>query len=320
MRFIVRCEVEADVILPRRLELRKDGRLFELEVGADNRWNILRVTAPVKYPKRFKWGMEPVPKPKPANVAPYKIRGEFDEELYEDIIADIQALESTFSVFFSIKQIDWRHPILNVEFEPGDWRNPAWGNLENVQVNQGKLPPERPQEKAFVQIAFMGLASHHLTTIESFWREGQNELYAGRYINAFYNFFFVLEGLYGNGKYNDKLEGEFKNSAELRGSIEVYLASDQLNKHIEQVYEMLPDQKKQELPTHETLIRLLIRTRNRLHHFANDPKKEQASPLNHDKFEGITTLVRFLAHKGLVKRALEVNGAVAKTEEPPPVG
>ena len=78
---------------------------------------------------------------------------------------------------------------------------------------------------------------------------------------------------------------------------------------------MLPDQKKQQLPTHETLIRLLIRTRNRLHHFANDPKKEQASPLNHDRFEGITTLVRFLAHKGLVKRALEVKRVGAKPVE-----
>ena len=61
MRFIVRCDVEADVILQRRLELRKDGRLFELELGADNRWNILRVTAPVRYPKRFKWGMNRCP-------------------------------------------------------------------------------------------------------------------------------------------------------------------------------------------------------------------------------------------------------------------
>ena len=168
-----------------------------------------------------------MPEPRPANIAPYTVRGEFDKELFEGIIADIQALESTLSVFFSIKQIDWRHPILNVEFDPGDWRDPAWGSLNNVHVNRGKLSPDRPEEKAFAQIAFMGLASHHLATIESFWREGQNELYAGRYINAFYNFFFVLEGLYGHGKYNDKLEGEFKNSIELRGSIDAYLASDQ---------------------------------------------------------------------------------------------
>ena len=68
-----------------------------------------------------------------------------------------------------------------------------------------------------------GLAAipHHLTTIESFWREGENEMFAGRFINAFYNFYFVLEGLYGNRKWrNDDLEAEFNASAELKASLD----------------------------------------------------------------------------------------------------
>lgn len=164
-----------------------------------------------------------------------------------------------------------------------------------------------------MQIAFKGLASHHLATIESFWREGENEVHGGRFINAFYNFYFVLEGLYGNGQWNnDKLEAEFKGSNELKAWIDAYLAAPQSEAHIEQVHQLLPEQKKLALPTHETLIELIIRTRNRLHHFSNDPKKPHGSPLNHDLYEGISMLVRFLAQKGLVKRALEVTGVAGR--------
>jgi hypothetical protein len=106
MRFIVKCEVEADVILPRRLELRKDSRIFEMEVESGNVWKTLRVTAPVQYPKRFTWGMEPSLEPRPANTAPFKVHAKFDEDLFNSIIADIQALESTLSLFFPIRRID----------------------------------------------------------------------------------------------------------------------------------------------------------------------------------------------------------------------
>jgi hypothetical protein len=316
MRFSVRCEVEADVILPRGLELRRHGRIFELEVESGNLWKTLRVTAPVKYPKRFRWGLEPIPEPRPANAAPFKVHGKFDKDLFDSIIADIQALESTLSLFFPLKRIDWRHPVLNVEFESNDRRDLTWGNLENVRVNSGTPPPVKADENLFVQIAFKGLASHHLATIESFWREGENEVLAGRFINAFYNFYFVLEGLYGNGQWNnDKLESEFKASTELETSIDAYFAARQPQKHIEQVHRMLPEQKKQALPTREILIELIIRTRNRLHHFSNDPKKPHGSPLNHELYEGISMLVRFLAHKGLVKRALEVTGVAGRPAE-----
>jgi hypothetical protein len=308
MRFIVKCEVEANVILPGRLEIRNDGRIFELEVDSENRWNILRVTAPVQFTKRFKWGAEPLPEPNAAQAAPYNLRNDFDEELFDSIIADIQALESTLALFFPIRKINWRHPFLNVEFEPGDWRDPTWGNIWNLRVDRGMPPPTIVEESSFVQVASRGLSSHHLATIESFWREGENEMLSGRFINAFYNFFFVVEGLYGNGRYNDKLEAELKNSTELAGYILAYVASPQPNRLIEQIHGMISEQKKHELPTPSTLIRTLILIRNRLHHFSNDPKKQHGSPLIHDQYEGIATLVRFLAHKGLVKRALEVAG------------
>jgi hypothetical protein len=304
-------------MLPRRLELRKAARVFELEIDADKRWNILQVITPVTHPKRFSWGLEPVPEPRASNAAPYRFHGKFDEELFDSVVADIQALESSMSLFYPIKRIDWRHPVLNVEFEPGDWRDPRWGDMGEFRMNPKTRPSVTADEESFAQIAFRGLASHHLTTIESFWREGENEMFAGRFINAFYNFYFVLEGLYGNRKWrNDDLEGEFNGSAELKAALDSHMAAKQPRQHIEQIYRMLPEQKKKTLPTHGTLFKLIIDTRNRLHHFSNDPKKPHGSPLVHDEYEGIAIVVRSLAHQGLVKRAMGVTGVSCGPVQP----
>ena len=95
---------------------------------------------------------------------------------------------------------------------------------------------------------------------------------------------------------------------EYGASIDACQRAPHQTNHFQQIFDMLPDQKKRSLPTHDSLIELIIRTRNRLHHFSNDPKKVHGSPLNHAKYEGIAVLVRFLAHTGLVKRALEIKG------------
>jgi hypothetical protein len=40
--------------------------------------------------------------------------------------------------------------------------------------------------------------------VKSFWREARNSYNAARYISAFVNAFFILEGLYANGKFSKK--------------------------------------------------------------------------------------------------------------------
>lgn len=306
MKLIVECDVESKIILPRRLELIRNGRSFIFQVDGENRWIKLKVVSSVPDASRFKWGIEPVPKPK-AGQAPCTVHARPERELFDTVISDIQCLESAISVFYPVRNIDWRHPTINVELEDGDPRDRSWGGLGEVHWGAGTLPPARPTEKDFVTVACLGLVSESLVVVESFWREGENERLAGKHINAFYNYYFVLEGLYGNGKKKNKqIEDNLKASTELCNSIGLYLSSPQPEHHIKQVFDMLPSQKKSCLPTAETLISLLVSTRGRLHHFANNPNRSEGSPLVHDQYEAITTMARFLAHKAIVAVATKI--------------
>jgi hypothetical protein len=135
--------------------------------------------------------------------------------------------------------------------------------------------------------------------VTSFWREGESDWVAGEFINAFFNYYFVLEGLYGNRKTkNRQIEAEMLKSPGLLAQIEDFTNGDHPVQHLQQLARMLGVT---DAPTASGLVNLLVSTRGTLHHFQNDPKRDQVSPLVHDKYEGIAYLARRLAHGSLLE-------------------
>jgi hypothetical protein len=307
MKLILKCDVISDTILDRPLELKKNGRSFIFELDDQGRWSRLRVVSPVAPGAHFRWGIEPNTDSGEPNGASAKVHGKPDPELYESVVGDIQALESTLSLFFPLRSIDWRYPIIDVEFEDGDVRDPTWHSLGGLRVLPRTSAPLRPSEKEFVQIASVALGAHHLAVVESFWREGELHMDDERYINAFFSFYFVLEGLYGNRKTkNHHIEIEFLASNSLKGLIDDYMRAPAPDRYIRQIHDLLPKGKKLTPPDRETLIKLLVSIRGRLHHFSNNPAQPHGSPLNKHEYEGIAAFVRFLAHKSLVAELARV--------------
>lgn len=305
MKFEVRCELESDIILPRRLELKTETRTLSFEVDERGRWDLISIVAEVADPSRVRWGLEPVPETGRQNQAPAKVVGELDPELYDSIINDLQCVESTLSVFLPLRNINWHYPTLNIIFEDGDPVDPKWGDLRDFRVSRQKPAPTEVEEGAFVSMVGLALKSHSLVAVESFWREGENEWVSGRFINAFFNYYFILEGLYGKRKTkNSHIEKEFLASPELKTSIDKFLADQHPQRHIEQVASLLKITDR--MPTAEDFIRLLVSIRGRLHHFQNNPNRAEGSPLEHSEYEGISALARYVAHKGIVSEALKI--------------
>jgi hypothetical protein len=217
------------------------------------------------------------------------------------VVGDIQALESTLSVFFALQKIDWRHPTISVEFEDSDARDADWGSLDGFRVRPKTWPPLHATERHFVQISYLAFSAHSLAILESFWREGEYHMAEGSYTIAFFNFYFVLEGLYGKGKTKNKqIEKEFLASADLKAFIHEHMHSPTTDRLVKQVFDLLPSDNKQSIPDEAALISLLVSVRGRLHHFSNNPNRPHGSPLNQHEYEGIATFARFLANKSLV--------------------
>ena len=295
MKLNVRCDVQSEVILQRRLEFKANDRAFAFEVDSKGLWNSLTVLTDVKDPSKVRWGTLDVEGPLAPNQAPFNIVGSIDRQLLDSVIAEIQTLESALSLFMPLRQINWRYPEYEPVFEEGEEQ----GDSGAVHFSRGKIPPQKIVEKTFVSIVGIGLKAQSLTVVASFWREGENDWVAGKFINAFFNYYFVLEGLYGNRKTRNKdVEAEMRKSAGLLAQIEKFNSGQHPVQHLKQLATMLSVST---IPTSEELVGLLVSTRGMLHHFQNNPNREQGSPLVHDKYEGIAYLARQLAHGSILE-------------------
>jgi hypothetical protein len=294
MKLRVKCDVQSEVILKGRLEFKANDRAFAFEVDAKGIWNSLTVLADVKDPYKVRWGTVDVEGTVAPNQGPFSIVGSIEPQLFDSVIADIQTLESALSVFIPLRQINWHYPEYGPVFEDGEERS----DLGAVRVSRGKIPPQRISETALVSIVGIGLKAQSLTVVASFWREGENDWIAGKFINAFFNYYFVLEGLYGNRKTSNRhVEAEMLKSAELLALIEKFNIGQHPIQHLKQLATTLNITT---IPTAEELVSLLVSTRGVLHHFQNNPNREQGSSLVHDKYEGIAYLARQLAHGSIL--------------------
>ena len=244
------------------------------------------------------------------NQGRYTVRATSDPELVKSVINDLQCFESTLAVYFPLWSIDWRYATMSVVFEEGDERDPTWGSLKKLRISRPQLQPERIPENVFEFASLQAFSSESLVIVQSFWREGRNEVRAGRFINAFFNYYFILEGLYGDGKTrNDAIKAKFKGSVELRSFIGQYLRDKHEESHIEQVGAMLLtanpnlEFRFETIASPDVFIELLVSTRGKLHHFSNNPNRPEGSPLGHDQYEGIAIFAQYVAHKALLAAA-----------------
>ncbi len=151
----------------------------------------------------------------------------------------------------------------------------------------------------FIQAILVGgiLRGHDATY--SFYKRAVADVNERRYIEAFYNLFFVLEYLYGNGKsgLNQAIEEMAKSKELVRAIVEVSNGND-LNglcapDFILRVRGMTPKE----------VMDLLVRTRGHLHH----PNKSRSGvwhPEKQHSYQNITLLTHSICVKVVMQRYL----------------
>jgi hypothetical protein len=131
---------------------------------------------------------------------------------HQEIIALLQHLESLGSFWFCLKKIYWDDP--NVEWIPENEEEKGKVKINNVKFHEEyDNTPIEMSPLLLKEIIDLQDLYKHLVLPLAFYREGRNEFRSQRYVNAYFNFFFYLEDLYGRGKTNNtQLEQAFKQS------------------------------------------------------------------------------------------------------------
>lgn len=308
MKFRMECEVESKTTIEKEIEIPYNGRKYIFYPGEGGTISRMAIIAEVEHPEKFYSEITP----NPSEGVKLQVHGKADVELYESVVKDFQDLESLIAFKYDLKSVKWNTPEYDLIFDSEEERRKA--NLSGFKAwKKYRDHPRKADEAGLLDLVSNMAKFRSLIIPMSFYREGLNEKNSFRYINAFYNFYFILEGLHGNKKTKNKaIEDEFKNSADFIGFVNTSLQFMQQEKpeYHKKITEMLTDRGKSVTP--ESVIELIVGVRGELHHFNNNPNRVGGSPFTHSEFEAIATFVMFVAMKALWHRIVDINeGKVA---------
>lgn len=277
MRFSIECKVESKIKIPKEISIKHNDRDYIFYPDENKLLARIKIIADVMHPEKFYSTIESYP----TEEVKHSLKINQDRELFDSIIKDFQQLESRLSVIGNLRRILLNEPIYDVICDSVEEEK------KTKIVGKYSFKSEYPDrifafdESDFSSIIDTKEKYAYLTTPMAFLREGKNDFDSFRYINAFFNFYFILEGLYGGGKTkNYAVEEEFKKSNEFSESVEVAFRE---------------------------LENLLVSTRGELHHFAINSSKTQGTPFNHKEFESIAWVSLFIASAAINLKILETN-------------
>lgn len=208
-----------------------------------------------------------------------------DNPFHADLLSLLQYFESVGAFWCSVHEINWESA--DFDWVPESDAEESQLTVWNLRIEQKYPPATTTIDESYVKTLIYRRAQHECLTVPlAFYREGKNEFRRFRYIQAFVNFYFMIEGLFGGGRPNYRVREQFANAPTLVKAADA--AADYLRgqpKHWEGVRMALP------LASYSLnangLLDLLVDCRGVLHHFSTRDSRPKAHPHNQRTFESV---------------------------------
>lgn len=303
MKLSLECSVESRANLETETEITHNDRIYTFYPNEEGFISKIKIVVPVEHPERFYSIVTPDPKP----GVKLHIDVKKDKELYDSVVYEFQELESLMALTHNVKNITWSSPRYDLICETEEERDRA--ELLGMHSPKSFVDLPKPATEATLRNVIEYKNRYDTLVVPlSFLREGANELHAYKHINAFFNFYFVLEGLYGNGKTKNRdVENQFKNSQEITDYLPILLSDLPQKKpeYYNKLVEMLSRRHKQ--IGVRSIIELIVAIRGDLHHFTNNPNRPQGNPFTHSEFRAITFVVHGLAINAILQKMVVID-------------
>jgi hypothetical protein len=146
----------------------------------------------------------------------------------------------------------------------------------------------------------------NLTFPLSFFRKGMLSMLEGRFIGAYYEFYFVLENLYGNGQFHSKpIIAQFKKTPKLRAAAQrvLHTGSDDFSSETTRREFITRFQNH----TVDSLLKYIVKQRGFLHHHSSRMRTNW-HPSYEQEFEIDALLLRDIAQRVMLDELFELFG------------
>ena len=287
------------------IEVERPGVRCEFRSDGKGRLKVIAVTLPVPSDVAKDSHATFGPKPPEPNRAPpltFHVGGDVDETARRHLLAIESMLSYATSDTNPLVAVDsWEAPASLVPETPEEsGRVQAWA----IAVSKSRKRREAAVTKQFLLDVVEG-TSRYADLVEpmAFLRDGTNRQLDGEFIQAFYAFYFIIEGLYADGRSSEteilkRFSASKTFSSACDATVRSYFGSNTTrSKEVNVLRPLMVNYRCPE--TAEGLQRFLIRMRQQLHHFSRRSTKTQPHPFNQRAFEPLADVTRFVAKLSL---------------------
>jgi hypothetical protein len=283
-----------------------------------------KITIETTVPDYTKYQMRFEPYPQPETPDGKILVFLMDEDFNNLLIEEFQYFEGMISLLGNPATILWQSPWIELIAENEEEKPHAIGGFRAQRVTDEEKTFELSDNNVGNMIMRVHFHSKIMNPYLAFFREAERERRAFRFINTFFNSYFVLEGAYGNQKWrNWEVTEEFKNSSDFRKCaqkvIDNFVAKNPLiETKIRKMLSELKDRRGNLINPSldiDGIAELLVLTRGSLLHFSGDTETSKGTPINHNEFEEIAEVAIRIAGETLWEFSQQIDDYLEKQKD-----
>ena len=304
MKYSMECKIDGLVIIGKQIEIKNGNKKYVFIPNPNGLLSSIRIVLDDVDPSMVRSSIKPG-----EGKSALTITIDGTRKPYLELQREFQELESllAFGMDGSLKSIAWDEPSEGLIPENDDEKQ--YTAVSGFQFS--KEYPELPTLLKETDIRGIIETKERYSSLiipKAFFREGLNEYSSKRYINAFYNFYFIIEDLYGEGKTRNKdIATAFRESNEFRGFLDWVIKNHLDERHRANLSKFcLEEGLNYDI---DGLIDLLWHVRGNLHHYSSMSSKHIGTPFSHEAFESIAFLTLGLAVRAILQKILILNQA-----------
>jgi len=306
MRYRLTAEVESTISIAENVSVESQEITVEFLRDSDGKLTSISVTKSIpddklnNFRQSFELGTGDVK---------LKISIGGDKEIHNELVKNLQTIESnlSFATHGLLQRVRWDNP--QQEYISENTADEELIAVTNLSTSRKRiLPKANVTSRGLIELIRLSSKYEPISLAKAFWREGIVYYNNFQYIQAFYQFYFVVEDFYIYGKSSSKksVMKKFQESKELLDIAKNTL--DQIQKlpeHKAKLQSFLIDHKCTNSPT--GLLEMLYEVRNNLHHFHSKSTKAQGTPFNQSDFDTIAFAGMIIAKLAIGYREVKIS-------------
>ena len=306
MRYKLIAKVESTLLISENVSVKLQDMIVEFLKNSNGKLTNISVSKSVPTNKlnNFKQSFE-----KGAGKAKLKISIGGDKEFHNELVKELQTIESNlaFATNGLLQRVRWDNP--EHEYIPENEMEEELISIRGFSANKRYPQPKANiTSKALIGLVELSANYEPISLAKAFWREGMVYHTNFQYIQAFYQFYFVIEDFYISGKSSSKksVMKKFQESKELLEIANNAVTQFQkLPAHKAKLNNFLAEYKCAN--TSIGILEMLYEVRNNLHHFHSKSTRAQGTPFNQSDFEIIAFTTMLISRMAISVREIKIS-------------